>query len=157
MPLFSEFMSDLSQRRGIRRMPDGSRVTYRLRLHGSAAITVMTDELDPSAGARVISEAWPVPPAAGAYGEFMRTALRFNRSALHHLDAGIVQDPANPGQYRLTWFVPAVEQPGPEWSRQLRLFGKLTDQAWKTMPSPGQSAGPRRAPVEDAGQVIFMP
>ena len=51
MPLFSEFMADLAQRRQLRRSVDGPRVTCRLQLQGSAVVTVTTDELDASARA----------------------------------------------------------------------------------------------------------
>lgn len=156
MPLFSEFMSALAQRRQLRRNADGARVTCRLQLQGSAVVTVTTDELDPSASARVTSEPWPVPVTSGAYGDFMRVALNFNRNALHHLACGIVQDPANPSLYRLTWSVPAVERESAEWMRQLRLFGTLADKAWQTMPVPGGAPPPRQVP-DDAQQVIFMP
>jgi hypothetical protein len=156
MPLFSEFMSSLAERRRLRRTVDGARVTCRLQLQGSAVVTVTTDELDASASARVTSEPWPVPVTSGAYGDFMRVALNFNRNALHHLPCGIVQDPANPSLYRLTWQVPAVERTDGEWTRQLRLFGQLADKAWSTMPSPGGAA--RRAPGGDEAQhMIFMP
>ena len=125
MPLFSQVMSDLAQRKRLRRAVNGSHVTVRLRLQGSAVITVETDELAADASARVISEPWPVPVTSGTYGEFMRVALNFNRNALHHLACGILQDPINPGLYRLTWHVPAVARPESEWMRQLRLFGTL--------------------------------
>jgi len=156
MPLFSEFMLDLAKRRRMRRAVDGARVIYRLQLQGSAVVTVTTDELDPSASARVTSEPWPVPVTSGAYGDFMRVALNFNRSALHHLPCGILQDPVNPSLYRLTWSVPAVERESAEWMRQLRLFGTLTDKAWEVMPVPGGASRPRQPP-DDAQQVIFMP
>lgn len=156
MTLFSEFMSALAQRRQLRRNAGGAHVTYRLQLQGSAVVTATTDELDPSASARVTSEPWPVPVTSGAYGDFMRVALNFNRSALHHLPCGIVQDPANPSLYRLTWQVPAVERESTEWMRQLRLFGTLADKAWQVMPMPGGALRPRQVP-DDAQQVIFMP
>lgn len=156
MPLFSQFMADLAERRRLRRSVDGGRVTCRLQLQGSAVVTVTTDELDASASARVTSEPWPVPVTSGAYGDFMRVALNFNRNALHHLPCGIVQDPANPSLYRLTWQVPAVQCDSAQWMRELRLFGTLADKAWATMPVPGGTARPR--PVsDDAQQVIFMP
>ena len=156
MPLFSEFMSALAQRRGMRRTVDGARATYRMQLQGSAVVTVTTDELDPTAGARVTSEAWPVPVTSGAYGDFMRVALNFNRNALHHLPCGILQDPANPSLYRLTWQVPATDRESAEWMRQLRLFGTLADKAWSAMPVPGGAPRPRPG-ADDAHQVIFMP
>jgi len=156
MPLFSEFMADLSQRRRLRRTVDGGRVTCRLQLQGSAVVTVTTDELDPSASARVTSEPWPVPVTSGAYGDFMRVALNFNRNALHHLPCGIVQDPANPSLYRLTWQVPAVQRDSAQWMRELRLFGTLADKAWTTVPVPGGAPRPRQVP-DDAQHVIFMP
>lgn len=156
MPLFSEFMTDLAQRRRLRRSVDGPRVTCRLQLQGSAVVTVTTDELDASASARVTSEPWPVPVTSGAYGEFMRVALNFNRNALHHLPCGILQDPANPSLYRLTWQVPAVQRESAQWMRELRQFGSLADKAWATMPVPGGTARPRQV-SDDAQQVIFMP
>jgi hypothetical protein len=156
MPLFSEFMSSLAERRRLRRTVDGARVTCRLQLQGSAVVTVTTDELDASASARVTSEPWPVPVTSGAYGDFMRVALNFNRNALHHLPCGIVQDPANPSLYRLTWLVPAVERESAQWMHELRLFGTLADKAWTTMPVPGGATRPRQV-SEDAQQVIFMP
>ena len=156
MPLFSEFMNQLAQRRQLRRNVDGPRVTCRLQLQGSAVVTVTTDELDPGAIALVTSEPWPVPITSGAYGEFMRVALNFNRNALHHLPCGIVQDPVNPSLYRLTWKVPAVERDSAQWMRELKLFGVLADKAWSTMPSP---AGRSRSQPssDDAQHVIFMP
>lgn len=157
MQPFATYLSDLSARRGLRRQIAGGSVIYRLRLQASAAVTVITDELDPTAIARATSEPWPIPQSAGAYGEFMRTALQFNRSALHHLDCGILQDPANPGQFRLTWFVAPLSLPDSEWARRLKLFGTLTDKAWSTMPVPGQSGGPPRPGNDEAGHVIFMP
>jgi hypothetical protein len=132
-------------------------VSYRLRLQGTATLTVMTDEADPSAGARVVSEPWPVPAGAGAYGEFIRVSLAFNRSALHHLPCAILQDPANPGQYRLTWLVPGSEQADADWSRELRLFGVLADKAWQTMPRPGQASAARPPAGDEGQQVIYMP
>ena len=156
MPLFSRVMADLAQRRRLRREADGSRVTLRLQLQGSAVVTVTTDELDASAGALVTSEPWPVPVTTGTYGEFMRIALNFNRNALHHLACGILQDPVNPGLYRLTWHVPAIDRPEPEWIRQLKLFGTLADKAWSTMPMPGSGAR-RPRDQDDAQHVIFMP
>lgn len=156
MPLFSEFMAALAERRHMRRTVDGARVTCRMRLEGSAAVTVTTDELDASASARVTSEAWPVPVTSGAYGDFMRVALNFNRNALHHLPCAILQDPANPSLYRLTWQVPAVDRESAEWMRQLRLFGTLADKAWSAMPVPGGTVRPRPA-ADDGHQVIFMP
>ena len=156
MAYFAQFMADLAQRRGLRRSPDGSRVTFRLRLQDSAAVTVLTDELDPAAACRALSEPWPVPPTSSAYGEFMRVALGFNRNALHHLPCGILQDPANPSLYRLTWQVPAVDRESAEWMRQLRLFGTLADKAWSAMPVPGGTVRPRPA-ADDGHQVIFMP
>lgn len=156
MPLFSEFMADLALSRRLRRSVDGPRVTCRLQVQGSSVVTVSTDELDASASARVTSEPWPVPVTSGAYGEFMRVALNFNRNALHHLPCGILQDPANPSVYRLTWQVPAVERESAQWMRELRLFGTLAEKAWTTMPVPG--GAPRPRPVsDDAQQVIFMP
>ena len=156
MPLFHEFMSALAERRSLRRSIDGPRVTCRLQLQGSAVVTVTTDELDATAGARVTSEPWPVPVTSGAYGDFMRVALNFNRNALHHLPCAILQDPANPSLYRLTWQVPAVQRESAQWMRELRLFGTLADKAWATMPVPGGAARPR--PVsDDAQHVIFMP
>lgn len=157
MQSFAAYLSALSTRRGLRRQIAGGNVIYRLRLQDSAAVTLITDELDPTAVARAISEPWPVPQSAGAYGEFMRTALQFNRSALHYLDCGILQDPANPGQFRLTWFVAPLVLPDSEWARRLKLFGTLTDKAWSTMPVPGQSAGRLKPGNDEAGQVIFMP
>ena len=156
MPLFSEFMSALAQRKRLRRTMDGARVTCRLQLQGSAVITVTTDELDPSAHAQVTSEPWPVPVTSGAYGEFMRVALNFNRNALHHLPCGILQDPNNPSLYRLTWQVSAVDRPESEWVRQLKLFGTLTDKAWSTMPRPG-GASLGSNDRGDQQHVIFMP
>ena len=88
MSTFHEFMKAFAQRRNLRRTVDGGRVGYRLQFKGSAVITVSTDELNPQATARVVSEPWPVPVTSGAYGEFMRVALNFNRNALHHLPAG---------------------------------------------------------------------
>lgn len=156
MPLFPAFMAELAERRRLRRHIDGPRVTCRLQLHGSAVVNVTTHELDPGAEASVTSEPWPVPVTSGAYGDFMRVALNFNRNALHHLPCGIVQDPANPSLYRLTWRVPPVDRESAQWTRELRLFGMLADKAWSTMPVPGGAARPRPAP-EDAQQVIFMP
>lgn len=156
MPLFSEFMSDLAQRRQLRRSVDGSRVTYRLQLHGSSVVTVNTDELDPGASARVTSEPWPVPVTSAAYGDFMRVALNFNRNALHHLPCAIMPNPANPSLFCLTWRVPAVARDSARWTRELRLFGTLADKAWSTMPAAGGASRPRPA-SDDAQQVIFMP
>ena len=156
MPLFSEFMAALAQRRRLRAAADGSRVTYRLQLKSSAVVTVAADALDHGASAWVTSEPWPVPVTSGAYGDFMRVALNFNRNALHYLPCGIVQDPANPSLYRLTWQVPPVDRAEEEWTRQLRLFGTLADKAWSTMPAPG-GGSKRQRDQDDAQHVIFMP
>ena len=156
MPQLHEFMKALAQRRNLRRAEDGSRVTYRLQLQGTAVVTVTTDELNPDAPAQVCSEPWPVPVTSGAYGEFMRVALNFNRNALHHLPCAILQDPANPSLYRLTWEVPAVDRPESQWQQQLRLFGVLADKAWSTMPVPGGGAR-RTREADDSQHMIFMP
>lgn len=156
MPLFHQVMKVLAERRNLRRTLDGSWATYRLKLHGTAVVTVTTDELNPLATASAHSEPWPVPVTSGAYGEFMRVALNFNRNALHHLPCGILQDPANPSLYRLMWRIPAVDRSEPKWQQQLRLFGVLADKAWSTMPLPGGNAIRTRDP-DDAQHVIFMP
>lgn len=157
MPVFPDFMARLAQRRKIKRQVDGGFASYRMRLQGTASITVLAPELDPNAQARVSSEAWPVPATSGAYGDFMRLALNFNRNALHHLPCGILQDPVNPSLYRLIWRVSASDQTDEQWMDQLRMFGTLVDKAWSTMPVPGGSKDPR-APAGDTPQhVIFMP
>jgi hypothetical protein len=156
MPYFAEFMARLAQRRGLRRQVDGPRVVYRMRLKDTAVATVTTDELDTSARSRVECEPWPVPVTSAAYTEFMRAALAFNRSALHHLPCGIVQDLTNTSLYRLTWRVDPVELADDEWHQRLRLFGLLADKAWQAMPTPGRSLGARRT-TGDENHVIFMP
>lgn len=156
MPHFADFMARLAGRRGLRREVDGPRVVYRLQLNDSAAVTVTTDELDATARARVVSEPWPVPVTSSAYAEFMRAALSFNRSAMHHLPCAILQDPVNTSLYRLTWRVDADDAADAEWNRQLRLFGVLAAKAWQAMPTPGRSNAPRRTDGDES-HVIFMP
>lgn len=156
MPTFAQYMAELAQRRGIRRMEDGGRVTYRLRMSDGASLTVVTDELDVSQVCRVTSEAWPVPVTASAHATFLREALAFNRSALAHLPCGIVQDPAQSSLYRLTWCVPDLTAQEQEWRQRFKLFAALATKAWSTLPQPGQSAASRR-PASDEQHVIFMP
>jgi len=156
MPQFPAYMHDLATRRSLRRSADGSSVTYRFKIGGSASLTVVTNELDPTADSLVMSEAWPVPVGESAHLEFMREALRFNRSALHHLNCGVVLDPTGGNQYRLAWRVPDIDAAADHWNQQLQLFGKLTDKAWEVLPRPGARAG-RRPSEDDAHHMIFMP
>jgi hypothetical protein len=156
MQTLAEYLKKASQRRQLMRTVDGPRATYRILLDGRASITILVDELDKTAYARVTSEAWPVPVTSGAYVDFMKQALNFNRSALHHLPCGIVQDTGNSSLYRLVWMVPSLEQPDEKWRQQLRLFGSLVEKAWETMPVPGQGRAMRRT-SDDAHHVIFMP
>jgi len=153
---FPTYLQALAERKGLLRESDGSRVTYRLRLGGTATLTIVTDELDPDWPARVMSEAWPVPNTEAAHLEFMQEALRFNRNALHHLHCGIRRDPAGGPQYRLVWEVPPVERAAQDWAAQLQLFGRLTDKAWETLPRPGSRIG-RKSTEGDDHHVIFMP
>lgn len=156
MPILSAYLKDLSERRGLRRSPDGSTVRYRLRLDGRADITLVIDELDTTQPAWVMSEPWPMPTVEAARAPFMRAALDFNRNALHHLHAGIRLDPGDGSQFRLVWRVEQEDLPSSEWSARLKLFGRLTDKAWETLPRPGSRAA-RKAPSSDDEQVIFMP
>ncbi len=149
-------MDELAQRRGIRRTQDGGAVRYRLRLPEDATLNVVTQELDPTAYALVLSEPWPMPVTSSGYAQFLREALVFNRNALHHLPCAILQDPANSSLYRLTWRVPPISLPQAEWRQQLRLFGTLSRKAWETLPKPGLDPRVRR-PSGDEHHVIFMP
>ena len=156
MPTLADYLKRTSERRQLRRTVEGPRATYRILLEGNASITVMVDELDPTAFGRVTSEAWPVPVTSGAYVDFMKQALAFNRNALHHLPCGIVQDTGNTSLYRLTWMVASLDQPDEKWRQQLKLFGTLVTKAWETMPVPGQGRSLKRT-SDEASHVIFMP
>jgi hypothetical protein len=156
MPVFADFLKDLADRRSLRREPDGARVTYRLKLAGSASITIVTDELDANWPCLVMSEPWPVPNTDAAHMEFMREALRFNRNAMHHLHCGVRRDPNGSPQYRLLWEVPLAQQDAAHWTAQLQLFGRLTDKAWETLPRPGWRTGRKSTDADDT-HMIFMP
>lgn len=156
MPTFAAYLKELADRRSLRREPDGARVTYRLKLAGTAALTIVTDELDPSWPCQVMSEAWPVPNTEAAHMEFMREALSFNRNALHHLHCGIRRDPNGSAQYRLMWQVPVTSEDAQHWAAKLQLFGRLTDKAWETLPRPGVRTG-RKSQAPDDNHMIFMP
>lgn len=156
MPILSAYLKDLSERRGLRRSPDGSTVRYRMRLDGRADITLVVDELDTTQPAWVMSEPWPMPVIETARVEFMRAALGFNRNALHHLHAGIRPDPGDGSQFRLVWRAEPEDLPASEWTARLKLFGRLTDKAWETLPRPGSRTA-RKVPSSDDEQVIFMP
>lgn len=156
MPALSTYLQELAQRRGLRRSADGAKVSYRLRLDGSADLTLVVDELDPNQTAMVMSEPWPAPTTGAALLEFMRASLNFNRNTLHHLHAGIQIDPEHASQFRLMWRVPPQDLPPSEWTARLKLFGRLTAKAWDTLPRPG-SRSARKAASNDDEQVIFMP
>lgn len=156
MPTFAVYLKDLAERRGLRREPDGTRVTYRLKLSGTAALTIVTDELDPSWPCRVMSEPWPVPTTDAAHMAFMREALNFNRNAMHHLHCGVRRDPSGSPQYRLMWEVPLAAEDAKHWTAQLQLFGRLTDKAWDTLPRPGLRIG-QKSHAADDNHMIFMP
>ncbi len=156
MPTFADYIKELASRRSLRRESEGARVTYRLKLAGTATLTIVTDELDPSWPCRVMSEAWPVPTMDAAHMDFMREALRFNRNAIHHLHCGVRRDPNGTPQYRLLWEVPMTPEEDKHWTAQLQLFGRLTDKAWDTLPRPGLRAG-RKNDAADDHHVIFMP
>jgi hypothetical protein len=156
MLLFSEFIADLARRRSLRRQVDGGQVTYRLQLSGSSIVTIVCSETDPDAVSRVCSKEWPIAPNEAAHAEFMRQALNFNRNALHHLPCGIVPDPEMPDYYRLIWTVPAVTRSTAQWTKELLLFGTLTDKAWSTM-SGAVNLGGSRTAADEASHMIFMP
>ncbi|WP_089957208.1 hypothetical protein [Limnohabitans sp. 2KL-3] len=156
MSTLADYLKRTAQRRDLNRTVDGTLASYRLLLEGQASVNIVVDEVNPSFMARVTSEAWPVPVTSAAYLDFMQQALVFNRNALHHLPCGIVQDPSNASLYRLTWWVPGLDLPDEQWRQRLRLFGKLVEKAWSTMPVPGQSRTQRRA-GDDFNHVIFMP
>jgi hypothetical protein len=156
MTPLADYLKRMAERRQLNRTVDGTIATYRLLLEGQASVMIVLDEVNTSVFARVTSEAWPVPVTSGAYVDFMQQALAFNRNALHHLPCGIVQDPGNPSLYRLTWLVPGIELPDDQWRQRLRLFGKLVEKAWSTMPVPGQGRTQRKA-GDDVNHVIFMP
>lgn len=156
MPLFSIYLRDLAQRRAIRRLPDGARVTYRLKVRGEAVLTIVSDELDHTQPCLVMSEPWPKPLVANAHLEFMRKALQFNRSAIHHLHAGVCLDPLGTGQYRLVWKPSAEDLDASTWQSRLLLFARLTEKAWDVLPRPGARLG-HAAAGEDEHHMIFMP
>lgn len=156
MPYFASYLQGLAERKGLRRESDGSRVSYRLRLGGTATLTIVTDELDTNLPCRAMSESWPMPNTEAAHLEFMREALRFNRNALHHLHCGVRKDPEGGPQYRLVWDIPPMDRTAQDWSAQLRLFGRLVDKAWDTLPRPG-SRIVRKNTAADDHHVIFMP
>lgn len=156
MPTFADYIKALAERRSLRREPDGARVSYRLKLAGTATLTIVTDELDPSGPCRVMSEPWPVPSTEAAHMEFMREALRFNRNAMHHLHCGVQRDPNGSPQYRLLWEIPQTSQQAKDWTAQLQLFGRLTDKAWETLPRPGLRTT-RKNETADDHHMIFMP
>lgn len=156
MPTFAAYMKELAERRGLRREPEGSRVTYRLKLAGTATLTIVTDELDATWPCRIMSEPWPVPTTDAAHMEFIGQALRFNRNAMHHLHCGVRRDPNGSPQYRLLWEAPLTQEDARHWTAQLQLFGRVTDKAWETLPRPGFRTG-RKSEAADDNHLIFMP
>lgn len=156
MPTFALYLKELAERRSLRREPDGTHVKYRLKLAGTATLTIVTNELDPSWPCRVMSEPWPMPTTDAAHMAFMREALRFNRNAMHHLHCGVRRDLHGSPQYRLLWEVPQTPEEAKHWTAQLQLFGRLTDKAWETLPRPGFRTGRQNDGAEDH-HMIFMP
>jgi hypothetical protein len=153
---FATFMKALAERRQIRRSFEGALVTYRLKLEGTASLTIITNEINPIATARVMSEAWPAPDSEFAHASFMKEALNFNRNALQHLHCGVMLAPGAKNQYRLIWEVPSVALPDDAWLAQLKLFGRLTNKAWDTLPQPGSRLR-QKSVASDDQHVIFMP
>jgi len=154
--LFSEFISDLAQRRSLRREVEGGQVTYRLKLEGSSVVTIVTDETNPDSSAKVTSESWPAPSDPASRVELMRNALNFNRNAFHHLPCAIVRDPDASANFRLIWWVAPVRVDANDWRDQLLLFGKLASKAWTVMAAPKVEHS--RAPsLGEAGYSIFIP
>lgn len=149
-------MKALAERRQIRRSFDGEQVSYRLKLEGTASLTIVTNEINPSAKARVMSEAWPVPESETSHLAFMREALKFNRNAAQHLHCGVMLAPGLKNQYRLIWEVPSLLMTDETWLQQLKLFGRLTNKAWETLPLGGSRIR-QKSGVDDAQNLIFMP
>jgi len=140
----------------LRRSYDGASVTYRLKLEGTASLTILTDEINAGATAKVMSEAWPAPESELAHTKFLEEALRFNRNALQHLHCGVVLAPGLRNQYRVIWEVPSISLPDEAWLKQLKLFGRLTNKAWETLPQPGSRIR-QKSGANDDQNLIFMP
>jgi len=149
-------MKALAQRRQLRRSFEGALVSYRLKLEGTASLTIVTDEINPTATAKVMSEAWPAPDSELAHSTFLKEALRFNRNAMQYLHCGVVLAPGLKNQYRLIWEVPSLSLTDEGWLQQLKLFGRLTNKAWETLPQPGSRLR-QKSGASDDHHVIFMP
>ena len=156
MNTFALFMKALAERRQLRRSYEGALVTYRLKLEGNASLTILTDEINAAASAKVMSEAWPAPESELAHTTFIEQALQFNRNALQHLHCGVVLAPGSKNQYRLIWEVPSISLPDEAWLQKLKLFGRLTNKAWVTLPQPGSRIRQKSGSNEDQN-LIFMP
>lgn len=159
MPIFSNYMAALAARRNLRRSLDGAMVRYQFSLPKGSLIEVLCHELDPNHPPVVQSEPWAGPLNLTEHANFMRTGLKNNRSALHHIPAGLVIDPDNSAVYRLMWFVSRQDLPDIEWHRGLLEFDALHhayDKNLRSVDSMLEGRGSNNTVA--AGQYqIFMP
>jgi hypothetical protein len=125
MAYFYEYMRGLADRRGLRKTIDGGIVQYRFTLPLDTLVGITCNDLDPTFPCLVQSEPWAVPLNALDHQNFLRAVLKGNRSALHLLSAGVVEDFNNPAVYRLTWFVPRTQGLDNQWYEGLLEFDKL--------------------------------
>ena len=125
MAHFYEYLQGLAQRRSFHKTFDGGMVQYRFALPKGTLVEVTCHELDPSFTCLVQSEPWAVPLNHLEKQHFMRNILKGNRSALHFLTAGVVEDFDNPSVYRLIWFVPRGKDMDQKWYESLLEFDKL--------------------------------
>jgi hypothetical protein len=145
---FSEYMRDLASRNKLRVSIDGVYKSYRMVMPRGTFITARCHDLDDAADSFLFCEPWAFPLSPLQAQAFLRAVLNFNRNALTHLPAGILQDESNSRLYRLQWRIASAPQGSDLWAKQLALFEKL----YLSFKLPQQ-----HAPQQSGGHMIFMP
>jgi hypothetical protein len=159
MAYFYEYMRGLADRRGLRKAIDGGIVQYRFTLPLDTLVEVTCHDLDPSFACLVQSEPWAAPLNALDHQNFLRAVLKGNRSALHLISAGVVEDIKNPAVYRLVWFVPRDQGLDNQWYEGLLEFDKLYKAFNKVLggSSSKNSTGMQANTFAQGQFQIFMP
>jgi len=141
MAHFYEYMRGLAERRNFRKTIDGGMVQYRFALPKGTLAEVTCHDLDPAFTCLVQSEPWAAPINSLEHQNFMRSILKGNRSALHLISAGVVEDFDNPALYRLIWFVPRGNGMDNQWYEGLLEFDKLYEAFNKVLNSKNSLTG----------------
>jgi hypothetical protein len=159
MAHFYEYMRGLAERRNFRKAIDGGMVQYRFILPKGTLAEVTCHDLDPTFTCLVQSEPWAAPLNALEHQNFMRNILKGNRSALHLISAGVVEDFDNPAVYRLVWFVPRGNGQDHQWYEGLLEFDKLHEAFNKALSGINTlaDASAQASTVAQGQYQIFMP